>query len=359
MQSLHQLAITKRWVVLADTAFRLELGRFLFPSAWPISPQRPYTAFYFVDRAQLADGGTVRATRVVIPRETIHFTADYDCTGSKVTLHLGHPCASDASETLQATDRQWSDGAPVRKELVGFPASPTDVGMFGRYTIDVAAGVVESASLYHDARTWGPALFTPSSVEVRDRHRHLWWTLGGVQGDSLVRRVVDAYRGYPHRTVPVHALPHNVTPELVRVDAPSAEVVDRFTFPGGVLPNSPQYVPSAAGEEELDGYIVCTAVGAGVRRTSSGDEFWVFEAGNLAKGPVCKLGHPSLDFALTLHTTWLPQLRDLGASADASTEVASRLQELPSVWPWSCARRAARHLMCERPERASVGHALG
>jgi carotenoid cleavage dioxygenase-like enzyme len=346
VQSLHQLAITERWVILADTAFRLELGRFLFPRAWPLTPQRPYTAFHFVDRAQLNAGGTVRAKRVVIPRETIHFTADYDCTEGKVTLHLGHPCASDASETLQATDRQWSDNAPIRPELIGFPASPTDVGMFARYTVDVEAGVVESASLYHDEGTWGPALFTASSVEVRDRHRHLWWTLGGVQRDSLVTRVVDAYRGYPYRKVPVRTIPQHVAPELVRVDAPHAKVVDRFAFPEGVLPSSPQYIPSTTGEREIDGYIVCTAVGAGVRRSSSGDELWVFEAGNLAKGPVCKLGHPALDFAVTLHTTWLPRIRELEESADVNAEVEARVEELPPVWPWTCARRAARHLIC-------------
>jgi carotenoid cleavage dioxygenase-like enzyme len=359
VQSLHQLAITKRWVVLADTAFRLELGRFLLPSAWPLTPQRPYTAFYFVDRAQLEAGGTVRAKRVVIPRETIHFIADYECPEGKVTLHLAHPCASDASETLQASDRLWSSDEPIRRELVGFPASPTDVGLVGRYTIDVEEGVVESAWLYHDEGTWGPALLTASSIEVRDRHRHLWWTLGGLLGDALVTRVVEAYRGYPHRKVPVRTLPPHVPPELVRIDARNAKVIDRFAFPDGVLPSSPQYIPSSIGEGELDGYIVCTAMGAGVRRMSSGDEFWVFEAGNLAKGPVCKLGHPSVDFALTLHTTWLPQLRELGSRADVNAEVESRLRELPSVWPWSCARRAARHLLCERPECASASRTPG
>jgi carotenoid cleavage dioxygenase-like enzyme len=310
VQSLHQLALTERWVVLADTAFRLELGRFLFPNAWPLSPQRPYTAFYFVDRAHLAKAGTARAKRVVIPRETIHFAADYECPEGKVSVHIGHPCASDASETLQPTDRTWHDDEPVRPELVGFPASPTDVGTFARYTFDVEEGVVESAALYHDEGTWGPALFTASSVEARDRHRHLWWTLGGVQGDGLVKRVVEAYRRYPYRMTPLHALPRYVAPELVRIDAARARVVDRFVFPTDLVPNSPQYIPNAIGEDELAGHIVCTVVGAGARRTSSGDELWVFEAGNLTKGPVCKLGHPALDFALTLHTTWLPQLRE-------------------------------------------------
>ena len=34
LQSMHQLAITERWIVLVDTAFRLELGRFLSPVSY-------------------------------------------------------------------------------------------------------------------------------------------------------------------------------------------------------------------------------------------------------------------------------------------------------------------------------------
>jgi len=345
VQSMHQLAITERWVVLVDTAFRLELGRFLSPKRWPLMTQRPYTAIYLVYREKLkGPGRTVRAKRVVVPRETVHFVADYACPDGQVTLHIGHPCAADASETLRASDRRWDDGTRVRPELEGYPPSPTDVGVFARYTIDGESGVVMSASLYQDERTWGPALLTTASARVQDRHAHLWWLTGGLLRESLLTRLVEAYERYPHRRVPINAYPEQVAPELVRLDAASAKVVDRFAFGDGLLPGSPQYVPSSTADGALDAFIVCTVVGAGARRSSSGDELWIFRAGDLSKGPVCKLGHPDLDFALTLHTAWMPELKPRNANYQVPVreELEARMAKLPRVWPWSAARRVVR-----------------
>jgi len=142
----------------------------------------------------------------------------------------------------------------------------------------------------------------------------------------------------------VTAYPEHVDPELVRLDAASARVVDRFVFGNGMVPGSPQYVPSRSSEAELDRFIVCTVVGAGARRSSSGDELWIFRAGELSKGPVCKLGHPELDFALTLHTTWMSALRPRTASYQIPVmhELETRMAKLPRVWPWSAARKVVR-----------------
>jgi carotenoid cleavage dioxygenase-like enzyme len=308
VQSLHQLAITERWVVLADTAFRLELGRFLSPNHWPLSRQRPSTSFYFVERERIGRDAVVRAKRVVIPREAVHFIADYACGEGLVTLHVGHPCASDASETLRRSDRRWPSGERVPAVLEGLPPSPTDVGMLGRYEVDVRAGVVTTAALSSSDHTWGPALVTPASTRVLDRHEHLWWNTSGVQPETLVRRLVRAYARYPHRSVAIDDLGER-PPSLLRLDATTGAIAECYAVPHGVQLNSPQFIPHAFSTSALDGYIVCSAVGAGARRASRGDELWVFDAGHVAKGPVCKLGHPELDFALTLHTTWLPQRR--------------------------------------------------
>lgn len=102
-------------------------------------------------------------------------------------------------------------------------------------------------------------------------------------------------------------------------------------------------MPSSCADGELDGFIVCTVVGAGARRSSSGDELWIFRAGELSKGPVCKLGHPELDFALTLHTAW-------------RAELEARMAKLPSVWPWSAARQVVRRAVW--PQLASCHAAL-
>jgi hypothetical protein len=237
----------------------------------------------------------------------VHFIADYACGEGLVTLHVGHPCASDASEALRRSDRRWPSAERVPAALEGLPPSPTDVGMLGRYEIDVRSGIVRAAALSSSERTWGPALVAPTSTRVLDHHHHLWWNTSGVQLETLVRRLVKAYARYPHRSVANDDLGER-PPSLLRVDATTGAIAESYAVPSGVQINSPQFIPHAFSTSELDGYIVCSAVGAGARRGSRGDELWVFDAGKVSKGPLCKLGHPDLDFALTLHTTWLPTL---------------------------------------------------
>ena len=47
---------------------------------------------------------------------------------------------------------------------------------------------------------------------------------------------------------------------------------------------------------------------------SSGDELWVFDAADLARGPLCRLAHPQLDMPFMMHTAFLPELRPRAAS---------------------------------------------
>jgi hypothetical protein len=72
---------------------------------------------------------------------------------------------------------------------------------------------------------------------------------------------------------------------------------------------SPQFVPRADGNgSSTDGYIVCTVA------SENRDEIWIFDAKNLAQGPLCKLGHSSLNFSYTIHTAWLPKIAPRTAS---------------------------------------------
>ncbi|MEC9400811.1 MAG: hypothetical protein VX475_24500, partial [Myxococcota bacterium] len=46
---------------------------------------------------------------------------------------------------------------------------------------------------------------------------------------------------------------------------------------------------------------------------SSGDEFWIFDAIDLQKGPITRLGNKSLDLGFTLHTAYLSELKPRGS----------------------------------------------
>ena len=71
---------------------------------------------------------------------------------------------------------------------------------------------------------------------------------------------------------------------------------------------------------------------------SSGDELWIFDAADLARGPLCRLGHPDLDFGFTIHTTWAPAIAPrtspyrVRARDDYAAAVASLPPELQAVF---------------------------
>jgi hypothetical protein len=75
---------------------------------------------------------------------------------------------------------------------------------------------------------------------------------------------------------------------------------------------SPTFVPRRDSKGPRDGYIVCLAHSAeSVPKpmNTSGEELWIFDAADITAGPLCRLGHPDLDFAFTVHSTWVPELR--------------------------------------------------
>jgi hypothetical protein len=49
-------------------------------------------------------------------------------------------------------------------------------------------------------------------------------------------------------------------------------------------------------------------------------EFWIFDAENLGRGPICCLGHPSLKIGLTIHSTWIPAIHKRKATYKISVQ---------------------------------------
>jgi hypothetical protein len=62
--------------------------------------------------------------------------------------------------------------------------------------------------------------------------------------------------------------------------------------------------------EELDGYLFCPVQKGYINEEGNWEfssEFWVFDATDVSKGPVCKMKHEGVKFAFTLHTAWLEE----------------------------------------------------
>ncbi len=331
LQSVHQVAVTKDYVIAVDTAFLAESEQMLDPDY--SAAQFPDTIAWVIRRSDLVDGvDTVVARRVVYARESVHLTADYENPGGEITLYVAHNTATDASEWVRATDRLVADDAPVRAELAGIIPSATDINVIGRHVIDGESGeVIRSEVVADPDYTWGIAFFSFRGNTAPARHSSLFFNSVGFTEETLTHRVLDLYRDHPYRQVPVSELNGGRAPTIFRFDVDAMAVADGYTFPAGRAASSPQFVPREGGGPS-DGWVVCTIASDDTSTVgSSGNEIWVFDARDLGQGPLARLGHPRLDFGFTLHTGFLPELRPRSATYRVAVrdDYAAKLVDAP------------------------------
>lgn len=338
-QSMHQLALTANHIILMDTAFRLEVenilgGDKIYPELWD-------TALYIVRRADLKAGqSSVEARRLLIPREIAHFVADFDDSQGQIVLHLTHGSAWLTSEYLRKTDKRVSSREGIRPELTGMLLCATDQTPMARYVIDAASLRISDARLLYDEDfTWSVNLYTHNDTGSLPEVEHMYWTSVGFDGDLLSQRAMDLEASYKYRKVAVRDLPfaQGKPASLFRVNTKSLDrrEADGFVFPSGRAVSSPTFVQASGRSGPMEGYILVTVVSDDIlTQQSSGDEVWLFDAKNLAQGPICRLGHPLLDFAYTLHSCWRPSIgpRTANYHVDVRTDFQKLVQaEGPEV----------------------------
>lgn len=350
-QSLHQIGVTRDYVVLMDAGFRIELGqilslflinsvgkgihvpdfieRLLFSRFLPSRRQLPYTALYIVRRADLQRGGSVneprrlQARKVVFEPEAAHFIMDYENPSGCITMHLAHNCAWDATEWLHRGSKPAYPSIPIRQDLHGMIVGPMDINRLGRYVIDGESGTVLESHRISDLRyTWSPSLYTQCADDA-GRIESIYWSSWGFSRELLTKHISESYKNYKHREIPLERLPAESQPvSLLHLDAASMQIVDGYQFSAGRFVSSPQFVQRRESKgSSNDGYIVCVVLSDDESKPEvSKDEVWIFDAVKLAQGPVCRLEFrsnpelPSFSFGLTLHTTWLPELKQRRSS---------------------------------------------
>lgn len=146
-QSIHQMGVTEKYVVIMDTSFAVGIeqmiNNFLFDRALPtwlrnllrITPS-PDNMVYIVPRDQLDEKNeseNAEAYKVTIPREISHFLVDYCNDDSKITLHASHLCASDISQWLRKGDKSAINNNDIPDDLLGMHPCPMDISFMGRY----------------------------------------------------------------------------------------------------------------------------------------------------------------------------------------------------------------------------------
>jgi len=338
-QSAHQICLCRDYVVIVDTSSNTEPGKLFSPpysleAGASVAP-RPDTWAWIIDRREVrATTGAVVARKVVLPRATAHFSLDYDHPPGRVVLHDPHLPTTDFGEWLMPWDVHARTRAPLRPELTGAPGVVSfDLGVVARYEIDVASARVVDQSATAGDWTWGTGgLVTRNPLTPDDTVGDVFHAMGGFATDLAALRIALTYGEYPYRLVEWDDLPWDGLPtSLVRFDHDAGRVVDGYFFPGDRLGWSPTFVPRrGAATASADGYVVSIVFGEPEPGRSSGAEVWIFDAADLAAGPLARLGRSDLAFPLSLHTCWLDSV--VVTRPDYGVDVAAELTERAATY---------------------------
>ena len=376
LQSLHQMAVTKDYIILSDSAFKIvledilplitsqnrilqKLNQIVHRLRPYLSyPQLPHTDLSIISRKDLISGAkTVSAKRVRIYPETAHFLADYQNPNGKITLFVAHTAASDPAEFLHGDDRSvYGDSETVElKECAGMFVSPMDANRLGGWTIDVNklgdfnADPKQTQACEHfiidsfDSEEFGKeylyslSLYAWSGFQP-DRFTEIYWNCWGAWSELLSEFIREMYEDYKYRDLPVKELCKSIQEgkpaNLLRMHAdrssvpPKLTIEDVYCFPPGYFGNSPQFISRPDPKDPTDGYITCVVLydiePSSDKNTPNNPlsaqrcELWIFDGKNVSDGPRYRLSHPRLNMGVTIHSTWLSKLETPPVRTDYS-----------------------------------------
>ena len=330
-QCIHQVALTKNHVILQDSAFVVEMRQMIFDAAELMLPglpirdlfggsqmraQRPTTVLYLIPRralrprsgGQVEEPTQVRAIRIEIPGESVHFFAQWD-DSERLELIIPHTPTLDVSEWVREGE-VMVDGSRATSEIAGMqiPCALTQ-GSIAVHTIDPRSGQLLGARILRNDETWGLALGTHAPRAQDERIETLFFNTSGFAPELVPQRVLKTYQDrVDSALMPIKT---GRPPRLLAFEIATGALTS-YLCPRGWSMLSPTFVPRRGGTGPRDGYIVCLAHSAdSVPRPhgTSGEEIWIFDAADITTGPLCRLGHTELDFAFTVHSTWVPELR--------------------------------------------------
>ncbi|PSB02684.1 carotenoid oxygenase family protein [Merismopedia glauca] len=353
-QSTHQIGITKDYVLIIDTAFKISIEELLPPltkrnaeqiEKWIRNildhPQFANNYAYIVRRRDLKPGQKfVRAKKVTIPLESAHFLVDYQNPSGQITIHFSHVCAWDAAETVSKFDFDLDASPEELQRLYGVLYGPTDISRLGCYAIDGETGKVVSKQTVMDLDlTWGPAIYTYRNNlhnSTPDRFEDIYWSSLGCWDELLMPHIIKLYEDYEYREVGIDLIEEitkqgrksnilrlHISPleSLSASDrAPRSasdrrlQIADAYQFPDGFYVTSPQFVPSSQRSGSTDGYVVCIVHYGDGKEETNGNEIWIFDGRDLKNGPICQLWHEKLNIGFTVHSTWLEKVQERVAS---------------------------------------------
>ena len=309
-QSIHELVFTRDYILLADTAF-VAGTEMLTP--WVNAPlPNDKTIVYIIDRRMLrSDAETVVSIRVEVDEPCIHLIPEYENPDDQVTVYMLHTPATNTAEILRSYDRDMNKQL-FKENLVGYGTLPVlDLSSVGKHVIDVKKSkVVKSDYIAEMPYCWGPYLYAYMGRQIKPYNgQDLFVMFKGFSKDMLPERIYKAYKDVDKRRVSIEemtdgeGIQHNNS--ICRITTEDFRIADAYTFPDKVLLYTIACLDS--NKEDGRGYVIAGIVtDEQASHASSGHEYWLLAADDLAKGPICKLGHESLNNSTIFHTVYIP-----------------------------------------------------
>lgn len=363
LQCMHQINMSKDYIILIDAAFKLSVDVLMnapFPDNQKITDffrqqttatQSHETPVYIVKRSDLkAERKTVTAKRVNLNPEFIHFAVDYANNKDCITLYTASNSAACLAEWVRSYDKLFPN-TPIESGTEGILCSGSmDVGRVGKIVIDAEQACIKEEILTHKTgnvdkpgkigpHTWLSGFYTFRDIISAERPveeiKNIYWQFGGLERKRLTQFVYDLYKDYPNRIVPAEKVKQyseqGIPLQIARVNTDQMEIEDYYEYPLeyslGAIQFVPRKTPNKNMDPSMDGYLFTTMIN-GVEE--EGDdlnylrEIWIFDASNLAQGPVCTLTHPEFNFGFTLHSLWIADTE----KATMQTSFADEYQEL-------------------------------
>lgn len=309
-QSIHELVFTRDYILLADTAF--VAGTEMFTPWKNADLPLEKTIVYIIDRRDLLPGkNSIPSRQVWVERPCIHLIPEYENPNDKIIVYMLNTPATNTAEILRTHDRDL-DGNLFPKHLIGYGTLPVlDLSSIGKHLIDVRhSKVVWSKYISETPFCWGPYLYTFMDRQLEPYNgQDLFIMFKGFSRNILPERIFKAYKNVAERKVPIEkmvggeGIHHNNS--ICRVTTDDFEIADAYVFPDRVHLYTIATLNSKYSEGA--GYVIAGIVtDQPAGKQSSGHEYWIFNASELSNGPVCKMGHGSLNNSTLFHTLYIP-----------------------------------------------------
>ncbi len=298
-QSVHTITQTREWLIVGDCAFKVEPQ--VLAGGERSEPNNLTSPLYLIRKEALLEappGEEVSCTTITISPEINHYYATWDDSDGIAVL-FEHVQNVDIAMTQQSGD----------VDVLGRPCDPTLRGMYGLpMSPDLTSFVVfdpQTGAVRHRAEQREPELLWTRQLNAMD------WSDEGRQQPTVHHTVHQGWRPegitakmlalYEDR-VDTSLFPADETaPLLVTSSMPDLTITQTHAFGLDDFPSSPIYAPRTTGSAPggHDGYVVVPIMNDDAFRIE------VFDAGNIAQGPLATLTKPGFTVPFLLHAAWM------------------------------------------------------